>query len=641
MKKKTLLIVLLILLILVLIGGGVFAYIYFGTDTFKTEKELFAKYSMQALSQDEFIPTLLEQFESRKEVQAYENNGSISVKTEIANIANSASATEVQSALNIANNTNITFQGKVDHQNRKVEENFQVNYSDSIKLPFSVRQDGDKYGLRVNEITNETYVAIENNNLPGLFQALGATDVSNIPNKIEIQEIESLKFSDEEKAHINETYITPIYTNISDEKFTKIENEDGSITHKLSLTPQEVINMMSQSLETLSTDQTMIDKLNSICNEFQTEFFLFQIYNTSSGTGIQTNPVTVEMIQELKNELDAETIEGGTINLLVTENKRNATKFVLEFTYEDLSSSSTTSSMQGYTTAESTDTPLSSAFGNNVSTGVTTEGQTGSSNQINLVIELSKNQTDSANVSYIFNISYNGVNYFNVTMDYKGLNTNAPSESYSIRMGIPEQATTTYTLTNNLTFGNEIAIDGLNDTNSMLLNNRSSAEVLPFLQDYITRFTQMNANQMAQIGYPVDAINPIFTFWTGGVGIVMYMQKSALINSSVDLSTEEVEAFNSQFTSFEGTSVSGASVKTLLNTIKSENLTATNDSEKIQVQTTKGSELVNSEAINQEYTTTNYLNTIIGQVQAARTYEVSFAHDSTTNRITTAYIIEK
>ena len=641
MKKKTLLIVLLILLILVLIGGGVFAYIYFGTDTFKTEKELFAKYSMQALSQDEFIPTLLEQFESRKEVQAYENNGSISVKTEIANIANSASATEVQSALNIANNTNITFQGKVDHQNRKVEENFQVNYSDSIKLPFSVRQDGDKYGLRVNEITNETYVAIENNNLPGLFQALGATDVSNIPNKIEIQEIESLKFSDEEKAHINETYITPIYTNISDEKFTKIENEDGSITHKLSLTPQEVINMMSQSLETLSTDQTMIDKLNSICNEFQTEFFLFQIYNTSSGTGIQTNPVTVEMIQELKNELDAETIEGGTINLLVTENKRNATKFVLEFTYEDLSSSSTTSSMQGYTTAESTDTPLSSAFGNNVSTGVTTEGQTGSSNQINLVIELSKNQTDSANVSYIFNISYNGVNYFNVTMDYKELNTNAPSESYSIRMGIPEQATTTYTLTNNLTFGNEIAIDGLNDTNSMLLNNRSSAEVLPFLQDYITRFTQMNANQMAQIGYPVDAINPIFTFWTGGVGIVMYMQKSALINSSVDLSTEEVEAFNSQFTSFEGTSVSGASVKTLLNTIKSENLTATNDSEKIQVQTTKGSELVNSEAINQEYTTTNYLNTIIGQVQAARTYEVSFAHDSTTNRITTAYIIEK
>lgn len=649
MKKKTLLIVIIILVIL-LIAAGIFAYVYLGTDLLRSEKELFAKYTTQVVSEDEFFPTVLKDYETKKTMVPYESNGTISVDTEIIGDTTSTSMQEIQSALGYANNTSITFQGKVDNANNKFEENFQVNYTDSVNLPFSIKRDGDRYGILVQEISQTNYVAIDNNNIPGLLQSLGATDVTNVPNKIEIPEIESLNLTDEEKAHIKDTYITPMYEGISEDKFTKIKNEDGTVSYELNLTPEEVKQMVSQMLQTLSTDTMMIDKLNSIYSEIETDFNLeddssssyYSSYYSATTTQTNTDPVTAEGILELKNEIDSETIEGGNIKITVTESNRSTSKLAIELTAgaENTSTTDTVISMQNDTLTNSTYSNPSDMFNSGT---VSTQNSTDMTEETDepdvILFEISKVQNDAANITYTANVSYNNEVAYTMNLGYTGLNTNTPTEMINMVMGDPESVLSTYSIQKNITFGNEVTIDGFDENTTVVLNNYSSEQLLPFLMQYVTRLGEINTNQMTQIGYPTDAVNPLM-LWAGGVGLVTYIQASDTITNMPTMSEEEADAFNATFESYGGIEIRGSRVKTLVDTVRQNNLTAIDASEKVQVLTTAGESTVNASAVNQSYTETTYLQALNNTIQSGSTYTVSFGYDGTTGKITTIYILE-
>ena len=49
MKSKKILIIVIIIIAMLAIGGGIFAYLFIATDTFKSDKELFSKYMSQNL----------------------------------------------------------------------------------------------------------------------------------------------------------------------------------------------------------------------------------------------------------------------------------------------------------------------------------------------------------------------------------------------------------------------------------------------------------------------------------------------------------------------------------------------------------------------------------------------------------------
>ena len=93
---------------------------------------------------------------------------------------------------------------------------------------------------------------------------ISVTDVTDIPNKIEPQVIESLMFTDEELAHISEQYIAPIYAGLSEEKFSKVENSDGSVRYVLTLTNAELKDIFVNMLQTLSTDTMMYNEKEQI-----------------------------------------------------------------------------------------------------------------------------------------------------------------------------------------------------------------------------------------------------------------------------------------------------------------------------------------------------------------------------------------
>lgn len=516
MKKKTVIIVVSILVVL-LIVAGVLAYLMLGTDVFKSSKELFAKYSTQVVAEDGFFPTALKDYETKKDMVAYTSDGTLSADTEIkGDVTTDATLQDMQNAIGYANNTNITFNGKVDKTNRKVEESFVVNYTDTVKLPFTVKQVGDRYGLLVNGVSETNYIAIDNNNLPGLLQStFGVTNTTGVPNKLEMPDIESLNFTEEEKTHINDTYFTPVFDSITEDKFTKVKNEDGTTSYVLEMSADEFKNILSQMLQILSTDTTMINKFNTIFNELETDLSLTQAganssylssyYGTTSG-----DTVTAENILNLKNELDAQTWN-GTIKLTATESKRVTTKFAVELNGVEIIQN------------------------NNTSNSLTTNYDASTSNSEipqNVLFEVSKVQTGTANIDYTVNAALNGTSVFTANVGYADLNTNNPKETVTATIGDPNYLTTTYSYNKNITFGNEVVIDEFNDSTTFVINDYPSNQIGLLLMQYIGGFMQLNTNLMTQIGYQAEDVNPLLV-WVAAPSISLSQMN--IVNQSNDV----------------------------------------------------------------------------------------------------------
>lgn len=475
MRKKTLLIIIITIIVLLVLAGGTFAYLFLATDMFKSDKELFAKYmASMADEKNGFVPISIEQYENKKLNTAYENKGGFSVNTQI--LADTTSDTSLQmlsSAINLANSTYISFNGKVDNANKKVEENIQINYSDTVNMPFTYRQDGDKYGIQADSILPSYIVAVENNNLAMLFQNLGAVDVSNIPNKIETTQLQTLKLTQEEKNHILTNYIKTIYENMPEESFSKVNNSDGSTTYTYSTTTEELKNMLIQILETFNNDTVMINKFNSIWQEIQA------VSNINDGSKLEAGQLD-SMISNLKSQ----SIQSENIQINLTQKDGITNK--ISVTSEDIN------------------------------------------------IEILKEQTES-NINYEFKVNDEQENSGSIKIGYEGINTNSVTEKYEINYVASEMINVKYTLTNTVTFNNQINIDPMG-SNTILLNNYSKEQLQPFVMQLATKTAEVNSNQMAQIGYQAELINPMAMWFTAP----MILQQLKLFDT-VQESQEQIQ----------------------------------------------------------------------------------------------------
>ena len=497
MKKKGLIITIIVLVVLLVLAGGAFAYIYFGTDLLLSERQGFEKYAIQlVVGENKFISSNLENYYNRKETTPYTTDGSISAATMLIGDAASTNSTEVQKLVDIlrySDQASISFEGKVDNANKKFEQNISINYSDTVKFPFTYRVDGDIYGIQSDEI-GATYIAIDNNNLPELFQNLGATDVTGIPNKLESTELQSANFTDEERAHILNTYILPIYNGITDDKFSKQDNTDGSVTYTLTLTTQELKNMLLQALEILKEDQLMIDKLNGIAQELYGDN-----YNE------ETMEINQKSIQESISNIGSASIEDGTVQLGITQSDRRVNKISINY------------------------------------------GE--------ITINISKLSSNQSGDNYNISILKGGYTLFDLEMSYSVIDTNSLHEQYIATVNIENKTTTKYHYSNTVTFGSNISFEPLNATNSAILNSYSTEQLLPFLGQLGIRIVQINNEQMTELGYPTELINPVI-MWFATPSIITTMQNQENIVDNAEKGqqnfNETLEQDNESLDNIEG-----------------------------------------------------------------------------------------
>lgn len=275
-KKVVTLIIILIFIILLLAG----ILIYFMTDIFKGNKELFFKYVTQIGDTNKgFIESELKDFYNKKQTNSYINQGNFKVTVQDPTVTN----------LDNLNDFNISFNGKTDNTNSKSEQNISINYSDTVTFSLNYRKIGNQIGLQTDYV-GAKYINIESDKIDSLTEIEEANIIKDISNMISI--IEQTKNISLSQEKIN-TYIN-IFKNLSDDKFSKINDANGT-GYQLTLNGEELKNVIIQILENLKDDEEAIDVLNG---------YIKNIRNSANITQNNINELieTVETNSEIANE---------------------------------------------------------------------------------------------------------------------------------------------------------------------------------------------------------------------------------------------------------------------------------------------------------------------------------------------------
>lgn len=501
-------IIISILIVLLLV---VFGVLYFCTDLLKSDKQLFFKYASQLVeTEGGFVENNIEAFYNKKQQMPYENEGKFDFTVDLGNNTNEQ--------IDIANDFVVNFSGKTDKTNNKAEQNIELKYSDDVSWPLIYRHDGDIYGIQTDYVSSK-YVAVENNNLKEFAGKVGMTDTSDVPEKIEVPEnTTSFEYTEEEKQTVQEKYITILENQFRDDQFQAERNEDGTIRYILTMTNEELKNLVIALLNELKTDDVTLGKINNILSEQD-------LYTN--------NTIEAEDIDSIIESLQEGNTEEGEVQFIVAQ--KNSKLVSISLNQND--------------------------------------------NNIQLT---KNNQEDSVNYSISVNFKFDtglsrigtigGTVYFSA--NYSGLNElNTVKENYELGIAVQDNngqqvGKYTYQFENNVNFVDSVNIDGLNEENAMILNNYEEESIQNFMTQLGERISNVNAEQMEKIGFNYG--NPMILMIPTSLGNVLLAQNldSTISESNIEIS--EVQTFNNLFLKYESNQ-RGTLVKSLIQEIENSN----------------------------------------------------------------------
>jgi len=564
-KKNTKILLILIIIIVIIILAGV-GILVFATDIFKSDKEMFFKYMADIGDPKKgFIDEELKQYFEKKNNTPYNDEGEFSV--------NISSDNEQKKFENV-NNFNISFSGQVDTANSKAAQNISLNYSNDVKFPINYKQIENKIGLQTKYVGSK-FVAIETEKLNKFSEDLD--DVESYGEMVDkLQKMEKVELTEDEKSHIKDTYITVINQQLEKDKFSKVKESDMS-GYKLSLTGTDLQNVLVKLLETLKNDQTTVDKLN--------EYLKIQ-KNSAKITASQID----DAIKSIKDDTD---FSDKNFEITVYQKNRDVCKLVIE-------------------TTEGT-----------IAIEKKIEG-----NQQNIDVSYEMKEDKKSKISFSANFE-NLESLQNI------------KENYELIMSLPEVAessTTTdvdskvvvykYNFSNDVNFTDSATVEDFSSDNSLMLTDYDSDQVSSFLNAVVERISEVNEQQMGQLGLEASE-NPIVNIIPS---IGLYLGNMNVLNQvNSNMSEAEINNFNQKFEAYESTNLKGVTVKGLLSTISLNNQSEETSNE-IKEINYNGEEYEASE---------QNITLIKGEIDTEKSYRVEFEKDQDTGLIYRAVINEK
>lgn len=576
MKKKRVWIIVIVIILLLLIAGAGVALAYLNTDFLKTDKQLFFKYIGQVEDVTNILTDadLTTYFEKEKNTP-YENEGKLSVNVQMPGY---------EEELKNTNNTNITFSGKVDKASDKIEQHFQLNYSNDVYFPFDYKHTEDLYALGSDIVANK-YVAVRNENLQQLFLKLGldTTTIASLPDKIETQT--NSQTSDEDIKNSLNNYYNILETNLKDENFSKIDAN----TFELTLTQQEYKDILLKLLEELKNDTVLLKN-----DKTQVEELINEVQD-------------MEATSEEKLKITVYKNEGKLYKIVIKVDDSTAT---IQLTDSKITIVSSTTNENGEEIAPIINIEKIKT-GNDITYSITATAD-----------------ADQTTVQVYF------------TMKYAGIATQTAQETYTLGL----TATTTDDTTQDLsemqyeyvfntakTFSNDVNIEDLTTSTALILNDRDADYIQSTLAALGTKISQVNAAQMQQLGLS-ESQNPLIMATPIGiiyqiVGDVVDQSLQAQQNLQ-NASQAELNQLNSTlkaldeqiYSQYEGNSITGTEVKALLDQIVKTNK---NETQIIKI-VYNDQDLIPDEDI-----ITNIKNVI----NATATYSVTYEHNTNTELV--------
>ena len=560
--KATIIILIIILALIITFGC-----LYFFTDLFKSNKELFFKYTAQIVQQEDgFIGDGLKQYLDKKQNTPYEDNGNIDFDISLPDLGQND---------DILDNFNISFSGKMNKPNAKNEQNITLNYSNDTNFPFYYRKSNDMQGIQ-SEYIGTKYIAIRDG------QELQGADNIDLSFVDTVASLQNLQIPYDQIQTLKTTYFDNIINHIENSKFSKI-SEENKVGYRLSLTGDELKNVLTQILETLKNDENTLNQLNELLGLQQ------------SSSKIRTTDID-NLIDDLN---DAEI---GEIEITAYKNNGKVSGLEIKQEYLELSLERTES--EGQETYNATINLLNNTDRN-----------------LNLGLVARFNGLNSNNVNESYEISVQG-NYQSQGNDQT--NENQTNENLNYK----------YTINNSVQFAEAVDIEDFSNQNAVILNDQDEEYVSGLLNAIQDRLVAVNQKQMEQLGATAEQ-NPLyFVLPTQILSDVLGIQ------SSNQLSEVEATEFNEKFYLYEGTSQRGVTVRGLLSTIALNNgYDDSETSKETENNRNNNPQITEIHFDGEEYEVSEQNITLIkDMVETETLYRVDFELDSNTGLIYRAVI---
>ena len=443
MNERVIKRLILIIVILILAIAGVFAYLYFGTDLLKSEEQLFYKYFGKALEVEN--SDKLVEYINKRLTNNYEITGKYT-----ANLQADADE-QTNNGLDKINNARIEFTGKVDNVSHKNEHNFNIRYSDDVSFPFNFRSSNNLIGLQ-SDYVSSAYIGIENENIQEFLEnTIGMQDASGFPDSLEMfsgnSNAQMKELSEEEKKHLQDTYLPIIQEALSSKEFTA--SEENSVTsYNVTVSQDDLNNIMQNVLNTAREDDMVLS-----------------IYEQATN---QSRDVLIEAIDNF--------IEAQSNNDISYDYDGTSSDITISIEVDDAKNS----------------TIVLKEDGQEIRFGIRCNNE-------DIVCSLETATQESNDRVYITLTIYG--------MSSDNVNT-VLENGYITSTDDGKEQTYIYQYTSNVTFNDNVSIEDFNNENIQILNDYGQEQVLPFLEQVGARIEEVNKNQMEELGLSEDQ-NPL------------------------------------------------------------------------------------------------------------------------------------
>lgn len=264
-SKKVAIIVILIVLILG-ICGGVFAYLFLATDTFKDEQELFFNYFSQDLEKTKELLKLktIENYQTLKSNATYEENNTINVKY--------AQGGEIS---NPYNNLSISLKNQKDNDYNY--KDFKILFEEQSAIQIEAIKKADTYGIRFSNLLKQFVTLLNGERIDGL----DIDDETLVKMKAIIEDdssyFQDMIISSQELQNLENKYLTVITQSLKQGVFSKQANVVTTIgtenietnTYSVDLTAYQFQNLLIELLNNLKIDEIIMGKIEAISGSSQ------------------------------------------------------------------------------------------------------------------------------------------------------------------------------------------------------------------------------------------------------------------------------------------------------------------------------------------------------------------------------------
>ena len=596
-SKKVAIIIILIILIIG-ICGGVFAYLFLATDTFKSEKELFFNYLTQNVETIKEIANskTLENYNNLKNGQTYEENTTANIKY--------AEGGEISSPYN---NLSMTLKNQKDTDYNY--KDFNIIFEEQSAVQIEGIQNSGNYGIRFSNLLKQ-FVSLENGQkIDGLeieddkLEALNAIIVDDSTY------FQDMIFSKQELQSLESKYITVISQILSQGSFSKQSKSTITVgsqsiqttAYSVDLTGYQFQNLIIEILNNLKIDDIIIGKIEAISG--------------SSENYVNTIDSKIRQVEDK---------DFKAVKIVVYE-KGGVTQRT-EMQSEDFN--------------VIMDISIQNGNGN-----ITFEYTSLNSENNSKTLNISKQLTDTKeNYAITFNVANGEEEYeINATLDSDFARTNL---SFGYKKGITE---ITISLENNIStsIGEKIELTSENNVILNELSEESLSATLNVLNVQVPEKLKGRYELLIQKLQATELINEIKNKYNVIFGAEVVEEEQPQENGdnltgeetpsseADDLTKTEINRFNAMFQFYSGTGISGSNVKQMvelskdyLESVNIEPIEGENNKEKITLNIKLGSANV------------ELANSIIERIDEQKKYEVSMTFNETNGILETITITQ-